>query len=165
MNFYRCALKLKWLVGWAYFKLSILQGLLPWWLDHRHHIPSQTGTLTTTYPTSLSPLTWRCRMPVTRKLTTVTNPFRTSARIIHPQDRMDRYSSKEYLLLQENGTLMDDSLSFSGTSGRATFSCKRSPAVIQSTMWFLLTGHTARFVICLCCFIYILQGVFLTGKS
>ena len=61
-------------------------------------------------------------MPVTRKLTTVTNPFRTSARIIHlqpvVQDRMDRYSSKEYLLLQENGTLMDDSLLFSGTSGR-----------------------------------------------
>ena len=120
MNFYRYALKLKWLVGWAYFKLSILQGLLPWWLDHRHHIPSQTGTLTTTYPTSLSPLTWRCRMPVTRKLTTMkeSNPFHTSARIIHLQDRRDLYSSKEYLLLQENGTLRNDSLLFSGTSGR-----------------------------------------------
>ena len=108
--------------------------------NYKGYLPGD-WTNVTTYLTLLSTLTRRCR-PVTHKLTTVkeSNFFHTSARNIHQdQDRMDRITncSKK----------MDDSLLFSGTFGRATFSCRKSPAVIQSIMWFLSTGPTARFSI------------------
>ena len=62
---------------------------------------------------------------------------------IHLQDRRDLqffFLKRMELLWEKNGWL------FSGTYGRATSSCRRSPAVIPSTMWFLSTGRTARFL-------------------